>query len=144
MGQAQINVRTRACSRTSIARTRQAALTHNVRGKELNKLHFRLHSQCKRRLTCCLNRIESTNQTRLPAVARTHCDVFQAGLPWQGIAKLYKGSIFCHHRDTICRPKSGYVTTKLHGTSTCGCNNNAMFSGRAIFTFPTAVICWPC
>ena len=111
MGQAQINVRTRACSRTSIARTRQAALTHNVRGKELNKLHFRLHSQCKRRLTCCLNRIESTNQTRLPAVARTHCDVFQAGLPWQGIAKLYKGSIFCHHRDTICRPKSGYVTT---------------------------------
>ena len=37
MGQAQINVRTRACSRTSIARTRQAALTHNVRGKELNK-----------------------------------------------------------------------------------------------------------
>ena len=38
MGQAQINVRTRACSRTSIARTRQAALTHNVRGKELKAL----------------------------------------------------------------------------------------------------------
>ena len=37
MGQAQINVRTRACSRTSIARTKQAALTHNVRGKELRK-----------------------------------------------------------------------------------------------------------
>ena len=37
MGQAQINVRTRACSRTSIARTKQAALTHNVRGKELNQ-----------------------------------------------------------------------------------------------------------
>ena len=36
MGQAQINVRIRACSRTSIARTKQAALTHNVRGKELN------------------------------------------------------------------------------------------------------------
>ena len=35
MGQAQINVRTRACSRTSIARTKQAAMTHNVRGKEL-------------------------------------------------------------------------------------------------------------
>ena len=41
MGQAQINVRTRACSRTSIARTRQAALTHNVRGKELMK--FGIH-----------------------------------------------------------------------------------------------------
>ena len=37
MRQAQINVRTRACSRTSIARTKQAALTHNVRGKELMK-----------------------------------------------------------------------------------------------------------
>ena len=38
MGQAQINVRTRACSRTSIARTKQVALTHNVRGKELNEV----------------------------------------------------------------------------------------------------------
>ena len=25
---------------------------------------------------------------------------------------------FCHCGDTICHPKSGYVTTKLHGTST--------------------------
>ena len=41
MGQAQINVRTRACSRTSIARTKQAALTHNVRGKELKYLYFK-------------------------------------------------------------------------------------------------------
>ena len=40
MGQAQINVRTRACSRTSIARTKQAALTHNVRGKELSPRIF--------------------------------------------------------------------------------------------------------
>ena len=30
---------------------------------------------------------------------------------------------FCHHRDTICHPNSSYITTKLHGTSTCGCNN---------------------
>ena len=37
MGQAQINVRTRACSRTSIARTKQAALTHSVRGKRLRE-----------------------------------------------------------------------------------------------------------
>ena len=37
MGQAQINVRTRACSGTFIARTKQAALTYNVRGKRLNK-----------------------------------------------------------------------------------------------------------
>ena len=40
MRQAQINVRTRACSRTSIARTKQAALTHNVRGKELSMVNF--------------------------------------------------------------------------------------------------------
>ena len=42
MGQAQINVRTRACSRTSIARTRQAALTHNVRGKELINCNIKI------------------------------------------------------------------------------------------------------
>ena len=40
MGQAQINVRIRACSRTSIARTKQAALTHNVRGKELSSSYW--------------------------------------------------------------------------------------------------------
>ena len=38
---------------------------------------------------------------------------------------------FCHHGDTICHPTSGYVTTKLHRTSICGCNNNAILSGRA-------------
>ena len=50
---------------------------------------------------------------------------------------------FCHHGETICHPKSGYITTKLHGTSTCGCNNNAIFSDRAIFTFPAVVVCRP-
>ena len=37
--------------------------------------------------------MDSTNQERLPAVARTLCDVFQAGLPWQVMAKLYKYSM---------------------------------------------------
>ena len=47
MGQAQINVRIRACSRTSIARTKQAALTHNVRGKELIKyVQFSFTYEC--------------------------------------------------------------------------------------------------
>ena len=50
MGQAQINVRTRACSRTSNARTKQAALTHNVRGKELNKLRVSYNNSCRRLL----------------------------------------------------------------------------------------------
>ena len=40
MGQAQINVRTRACSGTFIARTKQAALTHNVRGKRLKGVSY--------------------------------------------------------------------------------------------------------
>ena len=44
-----------------------------------------------------------------------------------------EGQHFYHHGDTICHPKSGYVTTKLHGTSTCRRNNKAIFSDRAIF-----------
>ena len=39
-------------------------------------------------------RMDSTNQTRLSAVARALCDVSHAGPHWQGMAKLYKGSIF--------------------------------------------------
>ena len=50
---------------------------------------------------------------------------------------------FYHHGDTICHQRSGYVTTKLYGASTCRCNNNAIFSDRAIFTFPTSMV-WPC
>ena len=104
-----------------------------------------LNYQCKRRLTWSPKRIDSTNQKRRPAVAWAHCDVFQAPLPWQGIVKLYKGSMLVTKvrlcNDQISHPKSGYVTTKLHGT--CGCNNNAMFSGRAIFMFPTVVVCRP-
>ena len=77
-------------------------------------------------------------------VARAHCDVF---LGWPAMARdgeVIQMQHFCHHGDTLCHPKSGFVTTKLHGTSTCGCNNNAMFSGRAIFPFPTVLVCWPC
>ena len=29
-----------------------------------------------------------------PAVSHAHCDVIQADLSWQGMAKLYKGCIF--------------------------------------------------
>ena len=44
--------------------------------------------------------------------------------------KVKQRQNLCHHGDTICHPKSGYVTTKLHGTSrpTCRCNNKAIFS----------------
>ena len=50
---------------------------------------------------------------------------------------------FYHHGDTICHPMSGYVTTKLRGTSTCRRNNNAKFSDRAIFTIPTGAVSQP-
>ena len=83
-------------------------------------------------------RMDSTNQKRLPADARASRDVVQAGLPLRGMQR----QLFCHHGDTLCHPKSGYVTTTLHGTSTRGCNSYAIFSGRAIFTFP-AVVCRP-
>ena len=90
------------------------------------------------------NRMDPTNQTRLPGVARAHGDVFSG---WPAMARdgevLHRQN-FCHHGDTICHPKSGYVTTELHGTSTCACNNNAMFSGRAIFTFHTVFVSRPC
>ena len=44
---------------------------------------------------------DSTNQELLPAVARAHCDVFQARLPLQGIVKFYKGSILSSRRHNL-------------------------------------------
>ena len=38
--------------------------------------------------------MDSTNQKRIPADAHASRDVFHAHLPWQGMVKLYKGSIF--------------------------------------------------
>ena len=67
--------------------------------------------------------------SRLPAMTRD-CEVKQR-------------QDFYHHGDIICHPKSGYVTTKLHGASTCRCNNNVIFSDRAIFKFPAVYVCRP-
>ncbi len=39
-------------------------------------------------------RVDSTNHKRLPANAHAHRDVFQTRVPWQGMVKLSKGSIF--------------------------------------------------
>ena len=56
MGQAQINVNTRACSRTFIARTKQAALTQHVRGEKL--IHrLWLKNQRGSDSLCCRSRI---------------------------------------------------------------------------------------
>ena len=87
--------------------------------------------------------MDSTNRTRLPSNAHAHRDVFQASLPWEEMVKLNKGSIFIITETQFAIQKSGYVTTKLHGTSTCRHNNNAIFSDRAIFTFPTGAVSQP-
>ena len=48
----------------------------------------------------------------------------------QDISKMYPTEDgerhFCDHGDVICHPNSIYVSTKLYGTSTCGCNNNTV------------------
>ena len=55
--------------------------------------------------------------------------------------KLVQMPHSCHHVETIRHPNSSYVTTKLYGTSTRGCNNNRIFSKRAILTFLTVDVC---
>ena len=67
----------------------------------------------------------------------------ESGFNQSQMAYVYAGANrdifagFFLHGDTICHPKSSYVTTKLNGMYTCGCNNNAICSDKAIFTFPT-------
>ncbi len=65
--------------------------------------------------------MDSTYQKRLAAYVCAHCDVFYARLPWQGMVKLYKGSIFVITETQFaiqCQVTYHAVTTKLHGTST--------------------------
>ena len=62
------------------------------------------------------------------------------------IARMRDGKLLqmphsCHHVETIRQTNSSYVTTKLNGTSTGGCNNNTIFSKRAILTFLIVDIC---
>ena len=90
------------------------------------------------------NRVDSTNRTRLPSIAHAHRDVFQARLPWEEMVKLNKGRIFIITETQFAiQSQVMYVTTKLHETSTCRRNNNAIFSDRAMFTFPTGAVYQP-
>ena len=85
------------------------------------------------------------SQTASPDT-RADRDVFHARLPWKVInCEVIQRQHFCHHGNTICHTATGNVTTKLHGTYTCGCNNNATFSGRPIFSrvLPSIVVCRP-
>ena len=59
--------------------------------------------------------MDSTNQERRPAVARAHCDAMARD------GEVIQMQHFCHHGDTLCHPKSGFVTNsteRLHGDAT--------------------------
>ena len=73
--------------------------------------------------------VPKENEFNLPETAR---------LPWQGMAKLQMQH-FYHYGDTICHPRSVYVTTKLHGTSTADGTVMRYFQTR-IFTFTTVAV----
>ena len=70
---------------------------------------------------------------------RAQRGVFHASLQRQSRVNLYKRIIIATTLtqfaiQTQVRP---YVTTKMYVVSTCGCNNNTIFSEIAIFTFLT-------
>ena len=68
-------------------------------------------------------------------------DVFPGSIATLRDGKLVQMPHSSHHVETIRHPNSSYVTTKLYGTSTCGCNNNTIFSKIAILTFVTVDVC---
>ena len=73
-----------------------------------------------------------------------HCDVVHITTKWVSSLTLDCNGVFAikaYYLETIRHPNSSYVTTKLHGTSTRGCNNNTIFSKRAILTFLTGDVC---
>ena len=57
--------------------------------------------------------------------------------------ELIQTQYFCHHADTICHPKSSYVTTKLYETSACECYNNTIFQNELFSNFlPSTYVSW--
>ena len=97
MGQAQINVRTRACSRTSIARTRPAALTHNVRGKELIDVSWHCRNGTRVKRFYCKSNDLGTRLTAVTAFSlgvTSSCCPVSAGTTGQ--AMLLKDQILVH------------------------------------------------
>ena len=50
---------------------------------------------------------------------RTHIVTFPGSPAMAKDGEVKQSQHIYHHGDTICHPTSGYVTTKLHGTSTC-------------------------
>ena len=69
------------------------------------------------------------------------CARFPGSIATMRDGKLVQMPHSCYHVENIRHPNSSYVTTKLYGTSTCGCNNNTIFSKRAILMFLTVDVC---
>ena len=65
-------------------------------------------------------------------------------VPKESVFNQSVAAHYCHNVETIRHPNSTYVNTKLYGTSTCGCNNNTIFSKRAMLTFLTVDVCRAC
>ena len=103
------------------------------RGNWLNKLNFRLNSQCNRRMTWSPKSADSTNQRRSTTYAwRSPCLLTTA----RDSKNTNYAAFLCHHKHNL--------PSKLrlpNNQTTCGCNNYD-HSERAIFTFPTVDVCW--
>ena len=113
MGQAQINVRTRACSRTSIARTRQAALTHNVRGKELSG--YSTHSEP---LFKQLNMLKIADQLRLQEL-KFYFKYIHKNLPAYLLDWEFISNVNIHFHDTRTSSKIHTVRAKHEFAKKC-------------------------
>ena len=82
-----------------------------------------------------------TQSLAAPSMCARKAWGFAGSSATMGDGKLLQMPHSCHHVETIRHPNSSYVTTKLYGTSTCGCNNNTLFSKIAMSTFLTVDVC---
>ena len=74
-------------------------------------------------LYCCANKFASIVKRFLcsPVIAR--------------VVEILQRQHLCHYGDTICHPMLGYVTTKLHGTSTAGATTMLYFQTELFSSF---------
>ena len=59
------------------------------------------------------------------------------------MVKLYKGSILVITEAQFAIQSQVMQPNCMERIHACGCNNNAILSDRAIFTFPTVTVCRP-
>ena len=75
--------------------------------------------------------------------ARKRC-LFTGSIATMTDGKLVQMPHSCYHVKTNRHSNSSYLKTILYGTSTCGCNNNTIFSKRAILKCLTVDVCRAC